>query len=162
MLSMRQGSANATPRNAATHFQQHGDDVCTLRRGAAFSDGQRGSFLPASRRIGAAYQSSQRSPLGTLLNSPLRRLPTSPAETGPEVTHSSFQRGVPYRADIFATAANSSSDGEHVATSTDQVEAAFDIDATDLPKGYFLTFFSLGTLLASNPLSPLDANMVSI
>jgi hypothetical protein len=158
MLSMRQGSANATPRNAATHFQQHGDDVCTLRRGAAFSDGQRGSFLPASRRIGAAYQSSQRSPLGT----PLRRFPTSPAETGLEVTRSSFGRGVPYRADIFATAANSSSDGEHVGTSTDQVEAAFDIDANDLLKAYFLTFFSLGTLLASNPLSPLDANMVSI
>jgi hypothetical protein len=32
---MRLASANATPRNTATHFQQHGDDVCNLRRGAA-------------------------------------------------------------------------------------------------------------------------------
>jgi hypothetical protein len=107
------------------------------------------------------------------LSSPLQRLPTSPAETGLEVIRSSFRRGVPYRADIFATATNSSSDGEHVATSTEQdeekptpetpqVEAAFDIDANDLPKSYFLTSFSLGTLLASGPLSPLDANMVSI
>jgi hypothetical protein len=80
MPSMRLASANATPRNTATHFQQHGDDVCNLRRGAALSDGQRGSFLPASRRIGAAYYcrpaNDRRS--GPLLSSPLRRLPASP------------------------------------------------------------------------------------
>jgi hypothetical protein len=57
-------------------------------------------------------------------------------------------------------ATHSSSDGEHVVTSTEhdektlspevqQVEAAFDIDANDLPKGYFLRPFFLGTLLAS-------------
>jgi hypothetical protein len=57
-------------------------------------------------------------------------------------------------------ATNSSSDGEHAVTSTEhekqghlpvvqQVEAAFDIDAHDLPKGYFLRPFFLGTLIAS-------------
>jgi len=57
-------------------------------------------------------------------------------------------------------ATNSSSDGE-LATPTREhdektrspevhtVEAAFDIDANDLPNGYFLRPFFLGTLLAS-------------
>jgi len=57
-------------------------------------------------------------------------------------------------------ATNSSSDGEHAIPTRERdekthsqevhpVEAAFEIDAHDLPKGYFLRPFFLGTLLAS-------------
>ncbi len=57
--------------------------------------------------------------------------------------------------------ANSTSDGEHAVTPTDhekdghspvvqqvEAEAAFDIDAHDLPKGYFLSPSFLGSMLA--------------
>jgi hypothetical protein len=57
-------------------------------------------------------------------------------------------------------ATNSSSDRDRAVTPTkheeqghspvvQQIEAAFDINAHDLPKGYFLRPFFLGTLLAS-------------
>jgi hypothetical protein len=61
----------------------------------------------------------------------------------------------------FIDMANSTSDGEHAVTTTEHekeghspivqqvgAEAAFDIDAHDLPKGYFRSPSFLGTMLA--------------